>query len=100
MFLASGAAGTFEAAMEATGLTGRTNFVSALRLALEDPRAMPGISLSILQPLSPDIAALVVAAAAFEILGAYGVGGGALLLGILVVRLVFLSVVMTFFTAR
>ena len=52
VFLASGAAGTFQAAMEATGPTGRTDFVSALRLALEDPRAMPGISLSILQPLS------------------------------------------------
>ncbi len=71
VFLASGAAGKFEAAMEATGLTGRTDLVSALRLALKAPRAIPGISLSILQPLSPDIAAFVVAAVAF---GAIGVG--------------------------
>ena len=65
VFLASGAAGVFEAAMEATGLTGRTDFVSAFRLALEAPRAIPGIALSILQPLSPDIAAFVVAAVVF-----------------------------------
>lgn len=52
LFLASGAAEVFEAAMEATGLTGRTDFVSAFRLALEAPRAIPGIALSILQPLS------------------------------------------------
>ena len=48
VFLASGAAGVFEAALEATGLTGRTDFVSAFRLALEAPRAIPGIALSIL----------------------------------------------------
>ena len=69
VFLASGAAGAFEAALEATGLTGRTDFVSALRLALEAPRAIPGIALSILQPLSPDIAAFVVAAGAFGLIG-------------------------------
>lgn len=69
VFLASGAAGVFEAALEATGLTGRTDFVSAFRLALEAPRAIPGIALSILQPLSPDIAAFVVAAGAFGLIG-------------------------------
>ena len=69
VFLASGAAGVFEAALEATGLTGRTDFVSAFRLALEAPRAIPGIALSILQPLSPDIAAFVVAAGAFGVVG-------------------------------
>jgi len=71
VFLASGAAEVFEAAMEATRLTGRTDFVSAFRLALEAPRAIPGIVLSILQPLSPDIAAFVVAAVVF---GSVGVG--------------------------
>lgn len=69
VFLASGAAGVFEAALEATGLTGKTDFVSAFRLALEAPRAIPGIALSILQPLSPDIAAFVVAAGAFGLIG-------------------------------
>jgi hypothetical protein len=71
VFLAGGAAQVFEAAMGATGLTGRTDFVSAFRLALEAPRAIPGIALSILQPLSPDIAAFVVAAVVF---GPVGVG--------------------------
>ncbi len=69
VFLASGAAGVFEAALEATGLTGKTDFVSAFRLAMEAPRAIPGIALSILQPLSPDIAAFVVAAVAFGMMG-------------------------------
>ena len=71
VFLAGGAAEVFEAAMDATRLTGRTDFVSAFRLALEAPRAIPGIVLSILQPLSPDIAAFVVAAVVF---GSVGVG--------------------------
>lgn len=69
VFLVTGAAGVLEAAMEATGLTGRTDFVSAFRLALEAPRAIPGISLSILQPLSPDIAAFAVAVVAFGLVG-------------------------------
>jgi CAAX protease family protein len=69
VFLASGAAGVLEAALEATGLTGKTDFVSAYKLAMEAPRAIPGIALSILQPLSPDIAAFVVAAVAFGMIG-------------------------------
>ncbi len=69
VFLVSGAAGVLEAAMKTTGLTGRTDFVSAFRLAVEAPRAIPGITLSILQPLSPDIAAFVVAAVAFGLVG-------------------------------
>lgn len=69
VFLASGAAARFEAAVEDAGLEGRTDFVSAFRLALEAPRAIPGISLSILQPLSPDIAAFLVAAVAFGLVG-------------------------------
>ena len=69
VFLASGAAGVLEAAMGDAGLTGKTDFVSALRLALEAPRAIPGITLSILQPLSPDIAAFAVAAGAFGLVG-------------------------------
>src|SRR5918997_4580066 len=69
VFLASGAAGVLEVAMEMTGLTGKTDFVSAFRLAMEVPRAIPGIALSILQPLSPDIAAFVVAAVAFGMVG-------------------------------
>jgi uncharacterized protein len=69
VFLASGAAGVLEAALEATGLTGKTDFVSAYKLAMEAPRAIPGIALSILQPLSPDIAAFLVAAVAFGMIG-------------------------------
>lgn len=69
VFLASGAAGVLEAALEATGLTGKTDFVSAYKLAMQAPRAIPGIALSILQPLSPDIAAFVVAAVAFGMIG-------------------------------
>jgi len=69
VFLFSGAAGVLEAAMEATGLTGRTDFVSAARVALAEPRAIPGIALAILQPLTPDIAAFAVAAVAFGSLG-------------------------------
>ena len=69
VFLGSGAAGVLEAAMEATGLTGKTDFVSAYRLAVETPQAIPGIALSILQPFTPDIAALVVAAVAFGTVG-------------------------------
>lgn len=69
VFVVSGAAGVLEAAMEATGLTGKTDFVSAARIAWEAPRAVPGILLSILQPLSPDIAAFAVAAFAFGAIG-------------------------------
>ena len=69
VFLASGAAGVLEAALEATGLTGKTDFVSAYKLAMQAPRAIPGIALSILQPLSPDIAAFLVAAVAFGMIG-------------------------------
>ena len=69
VFLSSGAAGVLEAALEATGLTGKTDFVSAYKLAMEAPRAIPGIALSILQPLSPDIAAFLVAAVAFGMIG-------------------------------
>jgi membrane protease YdiL (CAAX protease family) len=69
VFLASGAAGVLEAALEATGLTGKTDFVSAYKLAMEAPRAIPGIALSILQPLSPDIAAFLLAAVAFGMIG-------------------------------
>ncbi len=85
VFLASGAAEVFEAALEATGLTGKTDFISAFRLEMEAPRAIPGIALSILQPLSPDIAAFVVAAVAFGMIGVrrlvrgyrpWGGGGG------------------------
>jgi uncharacterized protein len=47
----------------------RTDFVSAFRLALEAPWAVPGIALSILQPLTPHIAAFVVAGLAFGFLG-------------------------------
>jgi len=69
VFLLSGAAGVLEAAMEATSLTGRTDFVSAYRLAVEEPRAVPGLALAILQPFTPDIAAFVVAAIAFGMVG-------------------------------
>ena len=69
VYLASGAAARFEAAVEAAGLEGKTDFVSAFRLALREPEAIPGIVLSILQPLSPDIAAFAVAAVAFGLAG-------------------------------
>ncbi len=71
--------------LEATGLTGKTDFVSAYKLAMQAPRAIPGIALSILQPLSPDTADFVVAAVAFGMIGVrrlvrgyrlWGGGGG------------------------
>lgn len=69
VFLLSGAAAELEAALRATGLGGRTDFVSAGRLVALEPGSWPGVFLSILQPLSPDIAAFVVAGLAF------GLGG-------------------------
>jgi len=69
VFLLSGAAARFETAVQAAGLDGKTDFVSAYQLAVEAPRAVPGIALSILQPFTPDIAAFVVAAAAFGLVG-------------------------------
>src|SRR5215203_4608189 len=67
-FLLSAAA-ELEAAIRATGLGERTDFVSAGRLLALEPRSWLGVSLSILQPLSPDIAAFMVAGLAF------GLGG-------------------------
>ena len=68
-FLSSGAARKLEAAIRASGLGERTDFVSAGRLVVLEPQSWLGVFLSILQPLSPDIAAFVVAALAF------GLGG-------------------------
>jgi membrane protease YdiL (CAAX protease family) len=68
--LFSGALAQLEAAIETVwGGAQRTDFVSAFRLALEAPQAIPGIALSILQPLTPDIAAFVVAGLAFGLVG-------------------------------
>jgi uncharacterized protein len=69
IFLSSGAAAKLEAAIRASDLEGRTDFVSAGRLVVLEPQSWLGVFLSILQPLSPDIAAFVVAALAF------GLGG-------------------------
>ncbi len=69
LFLSSGAAGKLEAAIEASGLGYRTDFISAFRLVLLEPESTLGVFLSVLQPLSPDIAAFAVAALAF------GLGG-------------------------
>ena len=68
-FLSSGAARKLEAAIRASGLEERTDLVSAGRLVVLEPQSWLGVFLSILQPLSPDIAAFVVAALAF------GLGG-------------------------
>jgi uncharacterized protein len=68
-FLSSGAARKLEAAIRASGLEERTDFVSAGRLVVLEPQSWLGVFLSIMQPLSPDIAAFVVAALAF------GLGG-------------------------
>lgn len=66
----SGALAPLEAAIEAHfGGVQRTDFISAYRLAVEAPQAIPGIVLSILQPLTPDIAAFVVASLAFGLVG-------------------------------
>jgi uncharacterized protein len=66
----SGALASLEAAIDTHfGGVQRTDFVSAFRLAVEAPRAIPGILLSILQPLTPDIAAFVVAGLAFGLVG-------------------------------
>lgn len=72
VFLSSGAAEKLEAAIRATGLEERTDFVSAGRLVVLEPQSWLGVFLSILQPLSPDIAAFGVAALAF---GLGGIGG-------------------------
>ncbi len=69
VFLLGGAARVLEAAIEATDLQDRTDFVSAYRLAVAEPQTILGIALSILQPLSPDISAFVVAAVAFGLIG-------------------------------
>jgi uncharacterized protein len=69
VFLSSGAAEVLEAAIRATGLPEKTDFVSAGRLVALEPRSWLGVSLSILQPLSPDIAAFVVAGLAFGLAG-------------------------------
>lgn len=70
VLLLSGALAPLEAAIEAVfGGVQRTDFVSAFRLAVEAPQAIPGIALSILQPLTPDLAAFVVAALAFGLVG-------------------------------
>lgn len=69
IFLVSGAAGKLEAAIEASGLGDRTDFISAFRLVLLEPESALGVFLSILQPLSPDIAAFAVAALAFGLAG-------------------------------
>ena len=58
-----------EAGSGHSGLGERTDFVSAGRLVVLEPQSWLGVFLSILQPLSPDIAAFVVAALAF------GLGG-------------------------
>lgn len=69
--LLTGAGARLEAAIETVwGGTQRTDFVSAFRLGVEAPEAIPGIALSILQPLTPDIAAFAVAASAFGLIGA------------------------------
>ena len=72
VFLLSGAAAQLEAAIESSGLGYRTDFVSAARLVVLEPQSSLGVFLSVLQPLSPDIAAFVVAALAF---GLGGIGG-------------------------
>jgi membrane protease YdiL (CAAX protease family) len=72
VFLLSGAAAQLEAAIESSGLGYRTDFVSAARLVVLEPQSSLGVFLSILQPLSPDIAAFAVAALAF---GLGGIGG-------------------------
>jgi len=69
VFLLSGAAEELEAAIRTTGLGERTDFISAGRLVALEPQSWLGVFLSILQPLSPDIAAFVVAAVAFGLTG-------------------------------
>ena len=73
--LLSGAGAKLEAAVQTVwGGQQRTDFISAFRLAMEAPQAIPGIGLSILQPLTPDIAAFAVAGLAFGLGGTGGVG--------------------------
>lgn len=70
VLVSSGASAPLEAAIDTHwGGAQRTDFVSAFRLAVEAPQAIPGIALSILQPLTPDIAAFVVATLAFGLVG-------------------------------
>lgn len=69
--ISTGAIGRFGAAVEALGFENRTDFVALAQVLLAEPGAIPGGIAVVLQPLSPDIAAFVVAAIAF---GAFGVG--------------------------
>ena len=70
VLLLSGALAQLESAIDDVfGGVQKTDFVSAFRLAAEAPQAIPGIALSILQPLTPDIAAFVVAGIAFGLVG-------------------------------
>src|ERR671917_2681232 len=70
VLLLSGALAQLEAAIQDVfGGVQRTDFVSAFRLAVEAPQAVPGIALSILQPLTPDVAAFMVAGLAFGLVG-------------------------------
>ena len=75
VFLFSGAAEVLEVAIRATGLGERTDFVSTGRLVALEPESWLGVLLSKLQPLSPAIAAFVVAGLAF------GLGGVVVLMG-------------------
>ena len=67
--LVTGAFDRFPAAQEAAGLAGRTDFVALGRLVGAEPGVLLDAVLVVLQPFSPDVAALLVAAFAFGLVG-------------------------------
>ena len=69
VFLLSGAQASLDRALDASSLAFNTDLVTAARLVVEQPEALPGVLLALAQVASPDIAVLIVAAI---------LGGGAL----------------------
>ncbi len=67
--LVTGAFDGLFAAQEAAGLAGRTDFVALGELVVAEPSVLPDAVLVILQPFSPDVAAFLVAALAFGLIG-------------------------------
>jgi uncharacterized protein len=58
--LLTGAESTMSAAMQRTGIAFNTDLVTAVRLVLAAPEALPGVLLALAQVAAPDIALLIV----------------------------------------
>lgn len=60
VFLFSGAQASLDRALDASSLTFNTDLVTAVRLVVDQPEALPGVLLALAQVASPDLAVLVV----------------------------------------